>query len=189
MQTPLEIHCESDIQLLPEVEADLRAKVAKMDLHCGGDMINCRAHMGRGANVHHNSGPYDVRLVVQAKGGEFAASKQDHSLHTAMRDACKAMLHQLEAHHAKLRKAVKTHVLQPTATVARLLEDHGFLLAVDGHEIYFHRNSLVGLEFDTLKRGDAVSFVEQPGDKGPQASTVRRQGGAQVAEMMRVPAT
>jgi cold shock CspA family protein len=42
--------------------------------------------------------------------------------------------------------------------------------------IYFHRNSVIDGGFDRLAVGAHVAFTEEEGDKGPQASTVRRLG-------------
>ena len=39
--------------------------------------------------------------------------------------------------------------------------------------LYFHRNSLLGGNFDDLDRGDAVTYVEKVGDTGPIATKVR----------------
>ena len=52
-------------------------------------------------------------------------------------------------------------------------EGYGFLASDDGREIYFHRNSVLGRAFPRLKIGTTVRFVEEPGEKGPQATTVR----------------
>ena len=38
--------------------------------------------------------------------------------------------------------------------------------------IYFHRNSLVGADFDQLDPGMEVKYVEEQGQEGPQAITV-----------------
>ena len=43
----------------------------------------------------------------------------------------------------------------------------------DGRDIYFHRNSVLDNAFDRLTVGSEVRFVEEIGEKGPQASTVR----------------
>jgi cold shock CspA family protein len=53
------------------------------------------------------------------------------------------------------------------------LEEYGFIEAEDGHEVYFQRNSVLHDAFDRLVVGSEVSFVEEEGDKGPQASTVK----------------
>jgi cold shock CspA family protein len=49
---------------------------------------------------------------------------------------------------------------------------YGFLTSDDGREIYFHKNSVLGRAFPPLHVGTAVRFVEEAGEKGPQASTV-----------------
>ena len=37
---------------------------------------------------------------------------------------------------------------------------------------YFHRNSVLHGGFERLRIGSKVRFIEEPGEKGPQASTV-----------------
>ena len=51
--------------------------------------------------------------------------------------------------------------------------DFGFLLTKEGGLLYFHRNSVLAGDFDQLRRGDAVYYVEDTGDTGPIASKVR----------------
>ena len=51
--------------------------------------------------------------------------------------------------------------------------DRGFLETQEYREIYFHRKSVVNAQFDDLVAGTEVVFVEELGDRGPQASTVR----------------
>jgi len=74
-----------------------------------------------------------------------------------------------------LRGEVKAHEVQPIGTVKSLdtFGEFGFLQAADGHEVYFHRNSVLGDAFDHLAIGARVTFVEEIGEKGPQASTVK----------------
>jgi cold shock CspA family protein len=55
-----------------------------------------------------------------------------------------------------------------------IAEGYGFIEASDGREIYFHRNSVLGDGFDDLEVGATVTFNEEQGERGPQASTVRR---------------
>jgi cold shock CspA family protein len=56
-------------------------------------------------------------------------------------------------------------------------EDCGFIATREGDEVYFHRNSVIDGAFDDLAVGDEVRFVQQDGDNGPQASSVRVIGG------------
>jgi len=50
--------------------------------------------------------------------------------------------------------------------------DYGKIITRDGLEIYFHRNSMLGADFDSLDIGSEERFVEEAGDKGPEASSV-----------------
>lgn len=52
-------------------------------------------------------------------------------------------------------------------------EDHGFLMTKEGGLLYFHRNAMLGGDFDGLQRGDEVRYVEEIGDTGPLATKVR----------------
>ncbi|MGH8514819.1 MAG: cold-shock protein, partial [Gammaproteobacteria bacterium] len=78
----------------------------------------------------------------------------------------------------RLRRQVKRHESQPMGTVKNLdaSGEFGFLEAADGHEVYFHRNSLLHGAFSRLAVGTHVIFAEEMGEKGPQASTVKLLG-------------
>ncbi len=52
-------------------------------------------------------------------------------------------------------------------------DDFGFLLTNEGTLLYFHRNSVLNGDFDRLRRGDPVYYVESMGDTGPTAAKVR----------------
>jgi cold shock CspA family protein len=62
--------------------------------------------------------------------------------------------------------------------VSRLFpqEGYGFLDTPDGRGIYFHRRSVLHPGFDHLAIGTEVRVLEEPGEKGPQASTVAIMG-------------
>ncbi|HET9176795.1 MAG TPA: cold shock domain-containing protein [Terriglobia bacterium] len=60
-------------------------------------------------------------------------------------------------------------------TIKRVVRDRGFgfIRSAEGREVFFHRSSLQGLNFDTLKEGDTVEFEIEDGPKGPRAASVR----------------
>ena len=62
----------------------------------------------------------------------------------------------------------------PQGVIAKIFHDrgYGFIEAEDGHEVYFHQNSVLDGRFERLQIGQKVRFAEEDGDKGPQASTV-----------------
>ena len=68
---------------------------------------------------------------------------------------------------------VKTHEVSPRGVIKSLFQDHGFIAAGDDREVYFHRNSIAAGGFDGLSVGERVSFSEETGDKGQQATFVR----------------
>lgn len=63
-----------------------------------------------------------------------------------------------------------------TGAIKRLT-DKGFgFIAQEGEEkdLFFHSSALVGVTWDELREGDAVSFDTEDSDKGPRATNVQR---------------
>lgn len=61
--------------------------------------------------------------------------------------------------------------------VIKRLTDKGFgFIAQEGEEkdLFFHSSALVGVTWDELREGDAVSFDTEDSDKGPRATNVQR---------------
>lgn len=61
-----------------------------------------------------------------------------------------------------------------TGTI-KTLTDRGFgFITVEGQakDLFFHSKDLQGVEFDSLKVGDTLSFEIVDGDKGPSAKNV-----------------
>ena len=60
-------------------------------------------------------------------------------------------------------------------TIKRIIRDRGFgfIRTAEGQEVFFHRSSLQGLNFDVLKEGVSVELEVEKGDKGPRAANVR----------------
>ncbi len=59
----------------------------------------------------------------------------------------------------------------------KTLTDRGFgFISREGEEkdLFFHSKELVGVTFDELKVGDAVTFEVVEGEKGPAATKVSR---------------
>jgi len=59
--------------------------------------------------------------------------------------------------------------------VKKLIRERGFgfISAEDGNEVFFHRSSLEGMNFDTLEEGDGVEFDIEEGPKGTRAANVK----------------
>jgi len=126
--------------------------------------------------VHSLSSPVDPGKFLEAgrktKKQEIGAPQKE--LRQAVADAFHSTGRRLQDLIRRQRSEVKLH--QPrSARVADLFPNrgYGFLETADGRRLYFHRNSVLHGAFDRLKRGIPVTFSEEPGEKGPQASTVR----------------
>jgi ribosomal subunit interface protein len=124
---------------------------------------------------------YRVRIDLVVPGAELVAGSspetdvQHQDVHAAIDDAFDDASRVLSEYARRRRGEVKPHENgYRFAEVTKLYPDegYGFLAADDGTEIYFHRNSVLGRGFSKLRIGTRVRFVEEEGEKGPQASTV-----------------
>ncbi len=61
--------------------------------------------------------------------------------------------------------------------IIKKLTDRGFgFIGSEGQakDLFFHSKSLMGVSFDELREGDAVTFDIEQSDKGPNAVNVKR---------------
>lgn len=183
METPIEI----DFQGM-EVNAKMRDSILD---HVAGledrfGRITAGRVVVRGPTDHHQTGGvYEVHIrLVLPNGREVNVARTPQNderfavASYAINDAFKRARRRLQDHVRKLQGRVKTHEPEPSGTVVAIDADggFGFLKTSDGREIYFHRNSVLKDAFSRLKIGTRVTFAEEQGEKGPQASTVRVAG-------------
>ena len=172
MQVPLELSARR-ATLSPKIEADLRARVDKLERFYHR-ITRCRIAVEGPSNHHQEGGPWRVRVDVAVPGNELVADKESATLNAAIQDAFDAAERQVEEFARIRRGEVKTSITPPEGTVLRLFpeEGFGFLAGEDGRELYFHRNSVLEPGFESLAVGARVRYAEEQGFEGPQASTV-----------------
>jgi cold shock CspA family protein len=115
------------------------------------------------------------RDIADERGRKEMETRPERKhLKVAIREAFEAVRRRLQDHARRKRADVKAHEPTPQARVTKLfpLEGYGYIETPDGREIYFHANSVINERFKDLKLGSKVSFAEEAGEKGPQASTV-----------------
>ncbi len=62
----------------------------------------------------------------------------------------------------------------PQGTVKKVLTDKGFgFIEGDRGDIFFHHSALEGVAIEALQIGQAVTYEEGRGPKGPRAENVR----------------
>jgi ribosomal subunit interface protein len=182
MQLPLEISFRN-MDRSEAVEAKVRERAAKLD-QFADHIMSCRVMVEAPHKHHHQGGLFHVRIDIKVPGRELAVSREPAGHHAhedvyvAVRDAFDAARRQLEDYVRQVRGREKAHETPAHGRIRALvpMEDYGIILASDGREIYFHRNSVLGADFDKLGVGDEVRFAEEQGEQGPQASTVHPVG-------------
>lgn len=184
MQVPLEIAFDN-VEPSDWIEADIRERAAKLD-SLYGRLTACRVRVITPHRQHRTGNVPTVHIELSVPGKDLVVSHSPHrpedryaepgpTLRTVIRDAFKAAERQLKDFKQQIGGEVKTHDVQFHGQVSQLYpnEDHGFLLTNIGTQLYFHRNSVLNNDFDKLKKGDLVHYVETVGDTGPTASKVR----------------
>ncbi len=178
MQLPLQITFRH-IEASEALEKSIREHAAELDQFYD-HIMSCRVVFELGHKHHHQGRLYHVHIDVTVPGKELVVSREpgQHHAHedayVAIHDAFDAMRRQLEDFARKQRGDVKSHELPSHGKVSELVadENYGRILTLDGRDIYFHRNSLLNVDFDDLDIGMEVRFSEEVGELGPQASSV-----------------
>jgi cold shock CspA family protein/ribosome-associated translation inhibitor RaiA len=200
MIIPLQISFRN-MEVSDAVDARIREEVAKLETFYQG-IMRCRVVVEL-PHRHHKSGDlYHVRIDMAVPGARLVV-KREPSLHASIRqseadklvksyearsehkdvfvvirDAFKEARRQLQDYARRMRGQTKVHVPQPSGRVSRLFpeEGYGFLRSSEGAEFYFHKNSVLNDAFNRLTIGTRVTFNEEMGEKGAQASTVKPVG-------------
>ncbi len=179
MQLPLQIAFHN-LEKSAEVEKIIRDKAGKLDSFCD-HIMGCRVVVEAPHHHHLQGNLYQIRIDLTVPGEEIVVNREppqhtaSQDLEVAIRDAFDAAGRQLEDYVRRRRGLVKTHDMPPHAKVSQLFpkEGYGFLQTLEGREIFFHRHSVLHDAFDQLRLGTEVSFAEEEGRKGPQASSVK----------------
>lgn len=152
-----------------------------------GRIVAARVVVTAPSGRHRTGGHFEIAVHLTLPGGQQVDVERTPDLDErfadpdfAIGDAFRRARRQLQDEARRLDGRVKQHEPSPTGKVAELDLERGFgrLLADDGSDIYFHRNSVLDGKFTQLSVGSRVAFAEEEGENGPQASTVRMLGGS-----------
>ncbi|WP_342238568.1 HPF/RaiA family ribosome-associated protein [Inquilinus sp. OTU3971] len=183
MQTPVQIDFQG-MAGTARIQSTIAEHVSKLERRYGR-VTACRVVLKAPGGHHHTGGLYEVNIhLALPNGREVAiertaqADERHADLTFAINDAFKRARRCLQDHARRLRGQVKHHEGLPIGKVVRLdaSAEFGFLESADGQEIYFHRNSVLEDAYSRLSVGSRVTFTEEAGEKGAQASTVRLLG-------------
>jgi cold shock CspA family protein/ribosome-associated translation inhibitor RaiA len=163
----------------PALEARIGELAERLDKF-SAQIMHCHVIVEGPPKHQQQGGLYEVRIDFTVPDREIAIRRSHPIRHShedpyvALRDAFRAARRKLEDYERERRPPAKTHIGPPHGRVSELHPEESFgrIETEDGRLIYFHRNSVLGRPFDELSIGTEVSFSEEQGDLGPQASTV-----------------
>ncbi|MFO0827326.1 MAG: HPF/RaiA family ribosome-associated protein [Phycisphaerales bacterium] len=196
MQIPVMVAFEG----VPESDAVQQAvqRHAQELEHFFNRITSCRVAIVKPHRHGQQGALYEVKIDLTVPGHEIVVSREHRFHHAhedvyvAMRDAFRAARRQLEEYVDRRRGDVKRRTGALRGRIVRVppKSDFGFIAADDGREIYFHRNAIVNGEFAHLQPGDRVSFSEELGEQGPQATSIhvaRQRRGDRTAASSELP--
>jgi cold shock CspA family protein len=186
-----------NVSSTPEIEKEITARAQKLESFYS-PITSCRVLVEAPARHRQKGYSFHVRIDLTVPEGEIVVKRaptlyprerdiadergrkemetrpERKHLKVAIREAFDAARRRLQDHARRKRADVKKHEPTPQARVTKLFpfEGYGYIETPDGREIYFHANSVLNERFKDLKLGSKVSFTEEAGEKGPQASTV-----------------
>jgi cold shock CspA family protein/ribosome-associated translation inhibitor RaiA len=187
LQVPLEIAFHN-IESSDWAEQQIRGRVSDLE-KLYDRLVSCRVRIDQRAKdltgtippvVHIELGiPGRSDLVVSHEPDHLLRKYQHPDLRKAINEAFRIAERQLL--DLKQQRDGRTKVgghdteNQSLGQVAEITpeQDFGFLMTKEGGLLYFHRNAVLCGDFDALKRGDELHYVEDVGDTGPIASKVR----------------
>ena len=180
------------------LEDDVRERVSWLEQFYTG-IVRCRVLVEVPHRHRHDGRHFHVRIEVTVPGGPPIVVSHEPSLHgrskdvegeahrkedeigavhryasVAIHEAFDAARRRLEDFAREQRGTVKAHEVPAHGEVVELSKADGYGFIQAGEQrIYFNRASVLDDAFDDLTVGASVAFVEEQGEKGPQASTVR----------------
>jgi cold shock CspA family protein len=183
MQTPVEIEFQ-EMVATPQIQSAIAEHLDKLEQRYGRITAGRIVVKGPGGR-HQSGGQYDINIRLalpdgrEVNIGRTPKSDERHAdLTFALNDAFKRARRRLQDNARRMEGMVKSHEGQSIGTIVRVdpAGDFGFLRSNEGQEIYFHRNSVLDGKFPELAVGTRVTFADEVGEKGPQATTVKLLG-------------
>jgi ribosomal subunit interface protein len=169
-----------DVDRSDAIETYIEKRAEKLETY-STRLTQCRVTV-ESPHRHQKTGRhFRVAIDLAVPGAEIVVNnaqdddQNNTDVYAAIDQAFEQAGRRLEEYVRRRRGAVKPHDTEyQDGRVAKLwaYEGYGFLESADGAEVYFHKNSVLNQAFDRLAVGSKVRFIEELGEKGPQASTV-----------------
>jgi len=191
MQVPLEIAFHN-IKSEKWAQELIRTRVVELE-EIYGRLISCRVRVDQRAKNSSDTIPPVVRIELGIPGRKelvvshepehlerkFQRPDLRNAIHEAFRIAERQLRDLKEQRERRTKEQHHDSENQALGQVAELTpeKNQGFLITNEGSLLYFHRNAMLSGDFDQLRRGDEVYYVEDFGDTGPSTTKVWVKGG------------
>jgi ribosome-associated translation inhibitor RaiA len=191
MQVPLEVAFHN-IESSDWAEQEIRERVADLE-KIYDRLTSCRVRVDQRAKNNNGTIPPVVHielgipgrpdLVVSHDPDHLMRKYQRPDLHKAINEAFRIAERRLvDLKEQRDGRTKESHHDGPNQALGQIAEidpggEFGFLLTKEGALLYFHRNAMLSGNFDDLRRGHEVYYVDAMGDTGPIASKVRVKKG------------
>lgn len=160
------------VQQTPVISDFIQAQLEKLNL-MSERITSCQIVLAYEAKQHETAQLFGVTINVSVPGKELISTHNHHEkIMAALGEAFEDMRRQLEDYVRIMQGRIKAHPPIIYGHVVRLFEGYGFIESADGEEYYFNKDFLTHANFERLRVGEVVHFIEQPGDEGMQARRV-----------------
>lgn len=187
MQVPLEVAFHN-IDSSDWAETEIRARVADLE-RIYDRLTSCRVRVDQRATNNNGTIPpvVHIELGIPGRKDVVVSHEPDHllrkyqrpDLHKAINEAFRIAERRLiDIKEQRDGRTKIAHHDTPNQALGQVAEtdpggEFGFLLTQEGALLYFHRNAMLSGNFDDLRRGHEVYYVQDMGDTGPIACKVR----------------
>lgn len=167
-----------DLSDSPSLKNHLLEKIDKLN-ELFPRIMGCRVKVDMVQKHKHQGKLFRVKIDITVPNEELTVTKNtDENVFVALREAfddCRRQLDNYNRQHQHNGKGHLHHKFPGHGYIYRLYYDdgYGFIEAPDGHTVYFNECTLRNAHFGELEVGMPVHYVEEMGEKGPQASRVK----------------
>ena len=174
--TVYDLHVEAqNIEMQPEWKDRISEEFVRMQQHCR-QILHGRVEII--GSRHHRHGTYEVRVVVSVPHDTLVVSRVGDLEFPLLTQCFDSMQRQLDAYSRRAQGDARPHVRHvASGRVCNLhrMEGFGFIRSSEpgALDVYFHQHAFKDGNFFALRPGERVRFVDEEGDRGPQAVWVR----------------
>ncbi len=173
-----------NLELRNSWQEKIEEERAKLIRHYANFVLHLRVSIE--ATPGYKEGGYQVALVAGVPGDTVVVKRWGENVRSLLVEAFDVLGAQLKdivqkkQNSAKAGKSLVDAVstAQSNGIVRKLLakDAYGFIVSENQDDVFFQAHVLKDVAFEELAEGDAVEFAVEQGDKGLQATWVRRAG-------------